>query len=149
MSSSGDKNQLRGSVWKRRVSIGEYYKETRAEPKYQTPSTSTIKEEEKELEVKPRSFEFQYPNRSRMLGVCKFIESVIKSSMIEMERKKGNNTSQVAKPETININEWLAANLVVIHNFANRLYLKYCEKPLLPEQPNRIKNPERMNQSCL
>jgi hypothetical protein len=101
------------------VSVGQFYKGAQVRPQYPTQPTS--KEEETPQKTKAREdFGFAYAKKTRMFGLCIYVETLFKA---------GSPEEAVKRPEGINANEWASAHIVALHNFANSLYREFCEDP--------------------
>ena len=122
----------------KRISVGQYYKETQVAPKYNLQERNQpLPRTQAQVD---RYFEYTFVPKSRLLGVCKFIESVIKASRITVDNNgqmqvtaldTSERNKNVLRPESINMNEWIASHIIIFHNYCNsELYVKHCSKSL-------------------
>lgn len=128
------------------ISVAQFYKGTQVAPSYNTHERN-----KPSLPVENKYFEYVFVPKSRLLGVSKFIESVIKASRITVEQdmmqlsvssnENGEKNKNVVCPESINLSEWIAAHIILFHNFANtELYIKYCSKDISAKKASKEKD---------
>lgn len=101
------------------VSVSQFYKGAQVQPQY--PANAKAEEDPAQrTRVVREDFAYGYAKKTRMYGLVIYVETLWKA---------GHPEDNVKRPEGINANEWAAAHIVALHNFANGLYQTFCQDP--------------------